>query len=335
MSQYDPLLFRDFPEGVVLACGGVVTGVNPAAEQFFPGLRPGMALPARLEQSGPLSAGGRDCLATVSRAGQEQFILLRPAPVQVQPLSDGVLTQLRALTGELMAELGPRTDPTREDFLGCDLVKSLHRLFRLVDNADFCAGGQAAFRPVTLDLVGLCRRLTDEAGDLLAEAGVQLSFDCKLPSLLMSGDGDLLRKLLLELISNGAKAAPGGRVALSLTRAPAGAVLSVSDSGGPEGVQRLARAMAPRTAPAIPRPDQGAGLGLSIVRRIAALHGGSLLSDCSGPVPRLMVSLPVGRITPNAGVRSPILCTDGGLDPTLTALSDVLPAHIFGLEGMD
>ena len=285
--------------------------------------------------SGRVTIGGRDCLLTASRSGEAQMLLLRPAPAQEPPLAEGTLRQLRTLTGELLAELGPRTDPERGDFLGCDLVKSLYRLFRLVDNADFLSDGQARFHPVTLDLVSLCQRLTDEAQSLLAAAGVELTFDCALPSLLMAGDGALLRKMLLELISNGAKAAPGGRVALSLSRAPAGALISVSNSGGPDSVRQLAAAMLTQEAPRIPSPGQGAGLGLSIVRHIAGLHGGSLLSDCSGPVPRLVVCLPRGRITTDAGLRTPVLCTDGGLDPTLTALADVLPAHIFGLEGMD
>ena len=74
-------------------------------------------------------------------------------------------------------------------------------MYRLLSNLDFMRGMDSSegtlFRPVTLDLVGLCRRLTEEAAFLLREAGVQLRFQCRLASLLIPGDPALLQKLLL------------------------------------------------------------------------------------------------------------------------------------------
>lgn len=82
----------------------------------------------------------------------------------------------------------------------------------------------------------------------------------------------------------------------------------------------------------IPLPGSGAGLGLSIARHIAVLHGGSLLVDCGSTSQKLFLTLPAGPLIPRADVETPGLQTDGGLPPLLVALADVLPAGLFRMD---
>ena len=340
MTDFDLTLLESLPDGVILTRGDAVHLLNGTARGLLPELSPGGALPEFLRLggsgSGRLTLGETEYILTASRSGEEQLLLLHPAPPEQTGLTDGALWQLRSLTGELLAELGSRTDPDAPDFVGRDTVKSLHRLFRLVDNAGLLADAPLMFRPATLDLAGLCRRLTDEAGDLLKSVGAELHFECELPSLLMSGDGGLLRRMLLELISNAVKFGSGRTpVVLTLSRSASGAVLILRDGGGAEGSRRLADALRGAEAGALPRAGQGAGLGLAAARRVVSLHGGALLADCSADSSRLVISLPLGQIGPSAGVRTPDICADGGLDPVLTALSDLLPADIFGPDSLD
>ena len=49
----------------------------------------------------------------------------------------------------------------------------------------------------------------------------------------------------------------------------------------------------------------------------------------------MLVSLPTGPLNGRSSVRAPAVQRDGGLDPVLMELSDVLPASLFGLEGLD
>ncbi len=173
-----------------------------------------------------------------------------------------------------------------------------------------------------------------EAGDLLADAGITLHWRSSLTSLPVWGDSALLQRMLLELITNGAKSVPGGSVVLSLTRYGSRALLSVGDSGSPEQAQQLLAAMS-ETLPAnaLPKPGQGAGLGLAVARQIARLHNGALVALSKEQGACVAVSLPIHGT--QATVESPRIITDGGLHPLLVSMSDILPTSLYEMDGLD
>jgi signal transduction histidine kinase len=90
-------------------------------------------------------------------------------------------------------------------------------------------------------------------------------------------DPKAVRQIALNLISNGLKFTPhGGRVDVAALEVEGGALFSVSDTGegiGPDELARLSRAFEQGEAG---KRQKGAGLGLSVVRAFADLHGGRL-----------------------------------------------------------
>ena len=85
----------------------------------------------------------------------------------------------------------------------------------------------------------------------------------------------------------------------------------------------------------IPRPGEGAGLGLYNARRIAALHGGVLVAQSGQDGgASLVVSLPI--VTPDSvpARNNPGYDNLGGYSPVRIELSDVLPwqAYVPGLD---
>lgn len=92
-------------------------------------------------------------------------------------------------------------------------------------------------------------------------------------------DRRALKQMALNLLSNAVKATPpGGRVTLSLRVVGTDLVLGVSDTGRgihPEDLERLGRPFEQAGDPE--QKAAGAGLGLSLVKAFAGLHGGELV----------------------------------------------------------
>ena len=336
-------LLDALPEGVVQVRGGLVTSCSERARQYLPRLAAGEPVPDELALSeedgggtGAFSRGKETYSYTYSAAGGELLVLIRPASESTLSGAqlEGLACQLRTLLGDILAEVGPATAEEGGPVPAAAFGKTFHRLFRLLDNLELLQE-TIPFRPATMDLAGLCRHVEALAAPLLKEAGVLLEYRSRESGLLIPGDPALLQKLLLGLIANGARASEGGNVVLSLRRQGARAVLTVSHSGPPADEPHLNALLRPGVGGELPLPGQGAGLGLSAARRIAALHGGSLLMEWGRSAPGAVVSLPTGPLDGKATVRTPELQRGGGLDPVLMELSDLLPARVFGLEGLD
>ena len=336
-------LVEALPEGVVQVRGGLVCSCSERARQYLPQLTVGEPVPSVLllsEEdgggSGEFTRGDDAYSYSYSAAEGELLVLIRPASESA--LTDrqleGLVYQLRTLLGDVLAEVGPSTAEEGGPVPAAAFGKTFHRLFRLLDNLELLRE-TVPFRPVTMDLAGLCRHVEELAAPLLKEAGVTLEYRSRETGLLIPGDPALLQKLLLGLIANAAQASERGEVVFSLRRQGGRAVLTVSHNGPPADGPRLDALLRPGMGEELPLPGQGAGLGLSAARRIAALHKGSLLMEWGRSAPGAVVSLPTGPLDGKATVRTPEPQRGGGLDPVLMELSDLLPARVFGLEGLD
>ena len=178
--------------------------------------------------------------------------------------------------------------------------------------------------------------MTEQARGPLEAAGIALDYEGPGSGSLIPGDAELLKRLLLGLIANAARAAGEGRITLALRRSEDRAVLTLSDNGPLPDQRQLEAMLQPGGGQQdIPLPTQGAGLGLSIARDIVTRHGGSLLIQWGQSSPAVVVSLPTGPLDGRSVVHAPRFQRDGGLDPVLVELSDVLPARLFSLEGLE
>ena len=149
-----------------------------------------------------------------------------------------------------------------------------------------------------VDLGELAHGLARRAESLAAERGLTLSVEAE-PGVLVLGDSTQLEEVALILLDNAVKYnQPGGSVVLSVTREGVRAALSVADSGPGIEAEHLARLGERfyRVDKSRSRELGGAGLGLSIARRIAAAHGGVLAFVSEpGKGTRVTLSLPAAQ----------------------------------------
>ncbi len=128
------------------------------------------------------------------------------------------------------------------------------------------------------ELRAVCKEAVEPLLDAAGSRGI--SIDCQAPDGLSfnSAQGDL-RAIISNLLSNAVKYnRSGGSVHLSLSQNAGILKIKVADTGigmAPEELGRLSCEFA-RIRNSDTREIPGSGLGLSIVRRIASLYGGSL-----------------------------------------------------------
>jgi signal transduction histidine kinase len=129
-------------------------------------------------------------------------------------------------------------------------------------------------------------------------SGLGLHVQADIQPAVLDGDPLLVQQLAANLIDNAVRHnIAGGDIQITTTTSPAGAVLSVTSSGLLIPAAEIDRLFQPfqRLGPRPARRDAGHGLGLSIVRAIAAAHaaaitaqprpGGGLAIDVTFPPP--------------------------------------------------
>lgn len=124
-----------------------------------------------------------------------------------------------------------------------------------------------------------CRRMLEPEA---AKLGLRLSCDLPLGLGTFSADERACRQIALNLLSNALKFTPeGGRVVLFARAEATGLVFGVRDTGigiAPEDQDRVALPFV-QASSGLSRLHDGAGLGLSVVKGLAELHGGRMMLE--------------------------------------------------------
>ena len=341
MALFDDTILQAIPEPALMACKGRVTCFNTAAARLFPDLASGASIPDPFppqgEGAGLLVAGGQNWHFSISPAGENSLYLLHCARLDgmSRPQLDGIIRRLREQMAQLLLTIQlmtPRKEGEQTDPRLASMNRTLCQMLRLTDQLDLLRDMENTsfvFRPVTLDLAGLCREICSAAHDLLEQAGVSLHFDSPLTNLLIPGDSELLQKLLLELLVNAARAAgKGGKLTLSLARRDSRAVLTLSGPGQDDGrpLTQLLSGDPPENR--IPQPGEGAGLGLVLAQRVVCLHQGTMMMEWRAGLSAI-VALPLAAKDAPLSVRTNTPDYTGGFSPVLVSLSDLLPEDVF------
>ncbi len=151
--------------------------------------------------------------------------------------------------------------------------------------------GQPRLDPEPVDLTAsaesVIRQLTAQA----SRAGVTLKLKAA-GEVWAEADARAVRQIWQNLISNAIKYSASGKSVTLETRIDGGAaVLSVTDRGAGIAAADLSRLTEPFAQGTGAKP--GTGLGLSVVRRFAELHGGALrIESKPGKGTRVQVTLP-------------------------------------------
>jgi signal transduction histidine kinase len=194
----------------------------------------------------------------------------------LQAVSHDLRTPLSAILGLAITlerdDVALSADDSRD--LAGRIAANARRLERLVTNLldlDRLARGIVEPQLVETDLGALVTHVLDESQLLPSERVV-----ADLPELCVRIDASKVERIVENLLANTARHAPvGATVWVSVAPVIDGVMLAVEDDGpGVEPALRESIFEPFRQGPDAPAHSPGVGVGLTLVRRFAELHGG-------------------------------------------------------------
>jgi PAS domain S-box-containing protein len=221
--------------------------------------------------------------------------------------------------------------------------RQVRHLSRLIDDlleVSRITQGKIQLRKERLDVSAIIERAVESARPLIEDRGHTLEVEVPSESLWLQADPLRLEQIVGNLLTNAAKYTDiGGRVWLRAAQEDNSIVIRVRDTGigiKPEQLSRIFELFA-QGDHSLARSEGGLGIGLTLVRSLTEMHGGSVTAASDGPgkgsefVVRLAAALaPAGNLPatraslkpPLAG-RARILVVDDNVD-VARGLSTVL-----------
>jgi cell cycle sensor histidine kinase DivJ len=200
-------------------------------------------------------------------------------------MSHELRTPLNAIIGfsEMLGnpDLAPK-DPGRLREYANIINQSGQHLLSLVNtilDMSKIDSGNFELEPEHFNLPGLIDFCCDVVKLKAEEKNIDLTRGCSPQLEEIVADKRACKQILLNILSNAVKFTPeGGSVAVRVRPDGGHVEIAVSDTGIGVTPQDLARLGDPffQARATYDRPYEGAGLGLSIVRGLVALHGGSM-----------------------------------------------------------
>ena len=199
----------------------------------------------------------------------------------------------------------------------------------LIDSA-MIATGKMRIKLERVNLVSVVQSALDVVVPAAEAKAIAVRFNVKAHNTQVLGDASRLQQVAWNLLSNAVKFTPeGGSVEVTIENADSNAQITVRDTGRginaeslPYIFERFQRADVKRT-----KRFGGLGLGLSLVRQLVELHGGSVRAESAGEGQgtTFTVSLPL-RARPSGGLSVSMLKAlsqveeRGGREQTLSGL---------------
>jgi CheY-like chemotaxis protein len=206
-----------------------------------------------------------------------------------------------------IVERASPADPTMTSTLGM-MDRQMTHLARLVDDlldVSRITRGKLELRRQKILVTEVLEKAIEASRAFIDAQHHELIVDLRVQNLLVDGDPDRLAQVFSNLLSNSAKYTNGGgRITITLEREKADALITVHDNGigiPPEALEHVFDMFSQVRAEEGHATD-GLGIGLSLVRTLVQMHGGSVRasSEGLGSGSRFIVRLPIvkGRADP-------------------------------------
>jgi PAS domain S-box-containing protein len=240
------------------------------------------------------------------------------------------------------------------------MERQLGHMVRLIDDlldSSRISEGKIELRKERVQLGAVVQHALETSRPLIEQAGLSLAVSVPPEPIFVDADVTRLSQVFANLLNNAAKfTESGGHVSLSVQREGSSAVVSVHDTGVgiPPSMLPKVFEMFTQVDRSLERTHGGLGIGLTIVKRLVEMHGGTIeaRSGGYGMGSEFVLRLPAvaAAVKPNAaengdgvqnGARRRVLVVDDNVDAaeSLSMMLEIMGnetrmAHD-GLEALD
>jgi signal transduction histidine kinase len=157
-----------------------------------------------------------------------------------------------------------------------------YRLLRLINNLidlNKIEGNHMMVNLKNSDIISTIEDITLSVAEYARVKSLELIFDTELEEKVMAFDADKIERIMLNLISNAIKFTnPGGLITVNIYERKGKILISVKDTGIgiPIDMQESVFNHFVQVDSTLQRKVEGTGIGLSIVKSLVELHGGSV-----------------------------------------------------------
>jgi signal transduction histidine kinase len=203
-------------------------------------------------------------------------------------LAHEIRNPLAAISNAVQLSRNCGRDPATLDWAGEVLDRQVKHLGRLLEDlldVSRIALGKIQLRKQSLDARDIVAGAIEATRTMVEARGHSLALAIDPEPLRVEADPTRLEQVLVNLLANAAKyTEPGGSIRVAAGREDGQAILRVRDSGmglAPEKLP-LVFDLFEQVDHSIDRSEGGLGIGLTLVRKLAELHGGSASAESAG-----------------------------------------------------
>jgi PAS domain S-box-containing protein len=177
--------------------------------------------------------------------------------------------------------------------------RQMRHLSRLIDDlldVSRISRGKIELKCERIDVAMVLRDAIDSVRPLIEQRGHTLDTRVAPEKLWANADPTRLEQVVVNLLNNAAKyTEPGGKIELSGTVDGDWVVISVSDTGIGIPPERLPEMFELFTQGdrSLARSEGGLGIGLTVVKKLVEMHGGSITARSSGQGSEFTIRIPV------------------------------------------
>jgi signal transduction histidine kinase/ActR/RegA family two-component response regulator len=337
-ARFRNVIERNADGVVVVSRDGVILYMNPAAEEMFGcqvneciGTTFGIPVAHDAQTEVDIPRDGSEPVVAEMRVvrseweGQPAYLAslrdvterkrVQSALVEADRRKDEFLAMLAhelrnplATLAYAVEVISPEDDPQVDSEAREIANRQIRHLARMVDDlleVSRITRGKIVLKKSPVDLCESVRSVVQSVQPLIELHGHHLELNLTKGSCYVEADPTRLEQIFSNLINNSIKYTPsGGRVSIAMTTTETEAIVTVADDGIGIPHETLPRVfdLFAQADQSLARSGGGLGIGLTLVRQLVELHGGSVsvLSDGPGRGSEFTVRMPLTSHRPIA-----------------------------------